>query len=626
MKKILVFFLIILFSISCLYGCNDSSDNSSSSSSSSSESVIETNLNYIDASRSDLTEEEQAEVNELFYQNTLDTTVSPVTADPSVIYCEEDGYYYMYGTLDQVWVYGIGICCFRSKNLIDWEMIDNAFYQPNQTQLDYEKVSGLMTEEELAEYKEKSWIKNGNIWAPSVIYDKDLGKYLMFSSAQSTAKGVTPADYELFLAVSDHPAGPFIQWTGTVNGGQYNNGTSYGSREVSYEDLYIDFVKVTDNLGNYYEQLGAIDAEPFIDPVTNKKYLFFVGTRGENLDANTIFGVEMIDWFTPDMSTLSLLAVPNFAKPTDLTKTLSDEGTINEGPCVVYNEENRKYYLTYSANEFYSKTYSVKQAVADSPLGVYEKVPNQKGGRIIGCEADWIHRSGTGHHTFITVGEETFIVYPMHSNLKSTSTVWKARCIGYDRVNWVTNPDGLLVLSSDGPSYDYRLRPNIYTGYSNIAEMASITCNQMEVGADIKYLTDGAYNMLINEGKYDFNANKAPLEITLDFNSPVSVKGLMVTNSRNLERAFEKISKIEVEYTLNGQKYRAITGEVIYDWDRFYYNNKDANDLMHMISGCNSVAVFEEIQNVSRIKIYLENQIWDSVEGLSLAEILVIGK
>ena len=38
---------------------------------------------------------------------------------------------------------------------------------------------------------------------------------------------------------------------------------------------------------------------------------------------------------------------------------------INEGPCVVYH--NGKYYLTISINGYRDKSYSVIQAVSDSP-------------------------------------------------------------------------------------------------------------------------------------------------------------------------------------------------------------------------------------------------------------------
>ena len=133
--------------------------------------------------------------------------------------------------------------------------------------------------------------------------------------------------------------------------------------------------------------------------------------------------------------------------------------------------------------------------------------------------------------------------------------------------------------------------------------------------------------MHVNEGIYQFEANKDLLEVTMTFDTPVTVKGITVSNSWELYSAFEKISKIEIEYTAGGKKYLGYTGEVLFDWDRFYNNNIDRNGFSAYIPGCGSTAVFtDEIQQVSKIKIYLENQPWNDVTGMHISEITVLGK
>ncbi len=589
----------------------------------SSTPVIEAPLPYTDVSLKNLTEEQRAEVNALFYENSLTTNV--VTADPTAIYCEEDGCYYMYGTYDTPeGTREIGLSCFRSKNFIDWENLDLAFYQPDC--LTYDKVKHLMTEEEFADYQAKSWIKYGNIWAPSVTYDADTGLYYMYASAQTTPHGVFPSKYALFVAVSKHPAGPFIQWKGTIKAGVYENGVEYGARQIDYSTPLMNFENAKDTYGNVYADIDAIDADIFKDPVSGNKYLYFVGARGENMATNKIFGMKMIDWFTPDYSTLSLLAVPNYQNLAEETPTISDEGEINEAPCVVYNPDNGYYYMAFSAEKHLSKTYRVKQAISKSPLGPYQKIRKSKGGRILSCGEDWLHRAGTGHHTFINVGDEMFIVYPMHQDPLSESVTWKARVIGVDKVHWIENEDGLLVMKADGPSYDYRLRPSIFTGYRNVASQATITCSQARDGSSVKALTDKAAQMLTDQYDSDFHANKEPLVITLDFENPILLKGIMVTNSRDMALAFQIISKIEVEYSLDDRLYRVSTGEVLFDWARFYHRNATWNGVKTLIPGCGATAIFDEIQNVSRIKIYLEDQPDETATGLSVAEISIIGK
>jgi len=596
---------------------------------------VGTQVSYIDASDKSLTDEEQAQVDKLLYKNTLTNKIR--MADPSVLYCKEDGYYYMYGTCDTTRTGPYGIRCMRSKNLTDWETAGFytqkingdtygfAFLQPDANVLNYSHMSKYMTESEFTKWQSNTWIKNGNIWAPSVIYDETLGKYLMFSSAQTSAAGVTPVDYTLFLAVSDSPAGPFIQWTGTIKGGTYQNGKTFASRSVGYGDYFMNFDSVIDTAGNVYTNMCAIDPEPFIDPVTGDKYMFFVGLRAYK-STNSIFGMKMLDWFTPDYSTLTLLAKPGFKTVLDTEETLSGEGAINEGPAVVYNPNNKYYYLTYSANRHLNKEYCVKQAISTSPLGVYIKIDNDKGGRILSSEEDWLHRSGTAHHTFINVGSETFIVYPMHEKVPLTTTYdWTYRIIGIDKVVWVKNPDGLLVMNTNGPSFDYRLRPNSLTGYKNVASSAKVSCNQSVSGTSLGYLTDGTAAILDNEGIKDFEANKKQLVLTFDFNTAITLKGIIVTNSSDILKAFGKISKIEIDFAIGGNSYKVNTGEVSFDWDTYYRNNANSG-VGKLIPGCGSIAIFDEITNVKSIKIYIEPQIRTSVTGLNVAEVAIIGK
>ena len=589
-------------------------------------------IEYIDLHSSSLTTQQKEQIDALFYKNVVtsksDQTgelTNPCTADPSVVYCKEDGYYYMYGTYDTAqgtdkW----RISCFRSSDFIKWEQLDYAFYGPTSSTSTYESVikdSGVMTEAEFNNYKSTTWIKYGNLWAPSVFYDETTKQYIMYSSGQTREDG----GYALFIATSKNPAGPFIQWKGTIKGGTYQDGTTFATKTIDYATKIFDFRGAKDNFGRIYDDIDAIDAEPFIDPKTGDKYLFFVSARnGTTRPTNDIFGIKMIDWFTPDMSTLTLLAKPNYKKVTDTTPIFNDEGEINEGPCVLYNEKNGYYYLTFTVNGYMDKEYCVKQAIATSPLGVYDKITNDKGGRIISCQNNWTHRAGTGHHTFITVGNELFIVCPMHKVPTYTGSKWRSRVITIERTVWVTNSDGLLVLNSSGPTMDYTLRPDIYTGYTNLVSKATIGYNQAENGANTVYLADGTVKV-INKGDIaEFNAKKEQLVLSLGFDECITLKGLMITNSADKYKAFDKISKIEIEYFKNGVICKAVIGEVLFDFEK----NLVLDDYLqsYLVPGCNSTAIFNEIQNVRNIKIYIEPQVGDNITGLSVAEIAVIGK
>ena len=125
----------------------------------------------------------------LFYRNDLLET----GADPCVIKVTEGEYkdwFFLYGTTDTTSC--TAYACWKSKDLTNWQAV-SICYQPESA----------------------SWGK-ASLWAPGVIYDPSDGKYYLFYSAQNSASGYYKTKY-LGMAVSDSPAGPFVQYTG-VNG------------------------------------------------------------------------------------------------------------------------------------------------------------------------------------------------------------------------------------------------------------------------------------------------------------------------------------------------------------------------------------------------------------------------
>lgn len=103
--------------------------------------------------------------------------------DPALIHAS-DGYYYAYGTQtlrDGRW---INIQVARSRNLVHWEHLGDALP---------EKPVWAQTTQDL--------------WAPSVIFDGS--KYYMYYSATPDECREGP-DHALAIAISDKPAGPFV--------------------------------------------------------------------------------------------------------------------------------------------------------------------------------------------------------------------------------------------------------------------------------------------------------------------------------------------------------------------------------------------------------------------------------
>jgi arabinan endo-1,5-alpha-L-arabinosidase len=100
--------------------------------------------------------------------------------DPSILRCS-DGYFYLYGTQHRSDTYFRNIQVARSKNLIDWEILEDA----------------LPTKPDWAN-------ETHNFWAPDV---KEVdGVFYMYFSAELNG---TNGDMAIGVAISDNPYGPF---------------------------------------------------------------------------------------------------------------------------------------------------------------------------------------------------------------------------------------------------------------------------------------------------------------------------------------------------------------------------------------------------------------------------------
>ena len=101
--------------------------------------------------------------------------------DPTVIKCEEDGFFYLYGTED----IGNGPI-FRSKNLIDWSFVGTVFNSSTRP-------------------KSLTPVGKGMLWAPDINYVN--GQYVYYYSIGVWGHG----DISGFgVATADRPEGPFI--------------------------------------------------------------------------------------------------------------------------------------------------------------------------------------------------------------------------------------------------------------------------------------------------------------------------------------------------------------------------------------------------------------------------------
>ena len=265
-------------------------------------------------------------------------------ADPFVL--RHDGQYYAYGTAP-VAPGGRAFPVLRSSDLVTWEPVGHALVPPG----------------------------GQDFWAPEVAA-RD-GKFYMYYSAQ----GIDGADHQLRVAVSEHPAGPFL-------------------------DAGVVLVP---------DQPFSIDAHPFRDH-DGQWYLYYCIDFLELEDDHRIGTGIVVDRLL-DMTTLAgeprVVVRPHedwhlFLKNRAMYGAVYDWHTV-EGPAVQCHDG--QYYCFYSGGAWERENYGVSYVVADNPLGPFRRPAG--GGRALLMSTRPGRLIGPGHNSFTLSpdGKETWIVY-----------------------------------------------------------------------------------------------------------------------------------------------------------------------------------------------------------------------
>lgn len=517
---------------------------------------------------------------ELYYRNDLDVK----GADPGCIYVTEgeyEGYYFLYGTNDQLNTRGY--LSYKSKDLSNWEM-ESVCFTP----------------------EDAAWGRTG-LWAPEVFYDKEDGKYYLFYCATNTnqADGYANTKY-IGVAVSDSPAGPFVQYTG-VNG----NGT-----EIDLGTPLIDVELLGKEHPLYKEGTGYIDPHPFVDPQTGDKYLFFVRTRAAH-DSNIIVGLKMKDWVTPDYSSYTELTTVNRTTYGGSIPTERSEGEINEAPQVLFHEGT--YYLTCSINATTDKDYGIIQALSESPLGPYTKVQSSAGGLVASADVLWDHISCVGSHAFVSNGEENWLVY--HQNVDREAGGTMDRAYAADRYVFVENALGQKLIKAVGPTYSIQPKPSAVTGYKNLASNAEISVTGMVEGSSADYLTDGAVRIHSEDIIEQFEG-EGTVTITMNFDEYVTAKSLLIYNSCFYEDAFYEIASIDFSFRKmeDGKEYVGVARA-----EKLYYDFEQYSSISYEIMrpGAPMIIEFDELE-INSVTITLSCPVGQEIVAIN--EIILLGK
>lgn len=606
----------------------------------------------------------------LFYTN----SVQQGYADPQVLdNTAQDGYYYLFGSSGN-------FAAMRSKNLAEWENVGPTFMKKQQGDKsdDVEKSTWM-----------HNWAPEVTYDPDTKLYylffsarpDVEDGEW---NSADRTQNGVVTDrkgmifnNYNMYVATSKSPTGPFMMvdfrdesscgaeslhtyntepdkelTKEQVDSGEYAyvvKGEKY--YEAAFPDPWAKFCLFSpDELSKVVQKNGigamggktiaapdasyvaTIDPHPFVDPVTKKKYLFF---KSEDSGWNINIGVEMKDWLTPIWSTAKYITHSNFYTLDDwrngVNRGVSYEITsCNEGPFVLHHKDkNGKdlYYFTYSANDYGSSEYQVGMAVSKTgPLGPYRKLTEAEGGLLLcssSTDSDTV--SGAGHHSFVTMGDQLFIVYHRHCDFVAGGDL---RYTAIDEVKFITvsDKDGndLEIPYVNGPTDSVQPLPEKYSGYKNVAPDATVTCTDTK--AELEYLTDGLLSVhkVADEDFMSYigeTSIEKTSDITFTFDTPTSIRAIMVYNSVSRKSIFFDVSRIEV--TDKNDKVRVIR-DVKFDTDTYCTIGGQNNDtVMYVRSGAAAYAEFYDIE-VKSVKLTVN--VPAGQDDVRLSEIRILGK
>ncbi len=196
---------------------------------------------------------------------------------------------------------------------------------------------------DLENWEEIGWLLNKkdtgfgqtSFWAPEMFYHE--GKFYMTYSAYYEKTG----KLTMAIAVSDSPTGPF-------------------------KNLYAPWFTAPD------KTKGTIDGHIFRDD-DGKLYLYFSMNwfdAKKNINTGENYGARIRDDFTVDEESIVFISRAEMPWETPIPTN-----RCNEGPTVI--KKDGTYFMTYSANDTFSKEYGMGYLISKKPLEGWEKISKE---------------------------------------------------------------------------------------------------------------------------------------------------------------------------------------------------------------------------------------------------------
>ena len=538
----------------------------------------------------------------LFYKNGINLPI----ADPCVIKITDInspyfGKYFCYGTRNNYGIEG-----FISSDLVNFESVGFVLYSDQETSDTYR-------------------ILTNDVFAPEVVYDKVNKKYYMYFS--STPSG-SETSHLGFVATSTSPNGPFT----LCEHSDYKSKT--GGELTAYYLKYsifdpYKFYQALISKGiinsedkNYNNYLSNSDFSIFEND-DGEKYLIF--TRNNAFD-NRILCIPMTNYLSLDYDSLTTLAVPDLVAPGSIERCeYETESNTLSSPSIT--KIDNKYYLTMSIGSSINKKYSVIQAVADKPFGVYRKVSREDGGVLLTSN----YRndvSGTASSSIIKVGDEYYIIYQAHDDVKNGG-LYTHYAIDSLSTIYASNTKE-KVLFANGPTTNMQLKP--LQNSRNLAKTATVSATNLKNTSKVEQLIDGIIpiNRNVNASIAQMNLKEVEFTsnttITINLPSESYIDSIAVYNSPSLSNAFSKIKKITLtKFNDDGSRIRHEYNDIKFDLK----DNMIENEFLpSSIAACefSKVAARRIVIEIDEADILDIKQHNNANSALGISEIKILGE
>lgn len=308
------------------------------------------------------------------------------------------------------------------------------------------------------------------------------------------------------------------------------------------------------------------------------------------------------------------------------------DSTVREGVHVISKKDKNGemvYYLTYTCAGVKNALYDVHYSTAYSPLGnvkgeEYTVPKGKEFSKLLGVDVNNDYMSNLGHVDYVEVNGEWWIAHWEYTVPFGTDSSYDiGRLYALSPMTWLDDPSvDYYVPVANGPTQYLQAKPSIASGYKNIVGDAKVEATNVQ-GDTLKYLTDGYTVTKSMYSDWVLQVKKST-EITLTFDTPRTVRGILIYNSYHYDNGFSKIASIQFELAETPSWFTGKNGTSCFIKDLGFPETAYKANEKILYSGVASVATFDEIK-VKSITITIKDHLGSS-DVLNIAEISVLGK